>query len=117
MKTNVLVAILAGLMGGKVDPRLLPTERRTVKVRPANYTHPMVVSSPAEINAHNGRVALAKQDRKMQRQRTRRATRDWLDGMAGVYKFKVSASSKVSSSKANAYLLKQTRQALNAQPT
>lgn len=72
MKTNVLVAILAGLMGRAVDPRLLPTERRTVKVRPVNYTHPMVVSSPKDINAHNGRVALAKQDRKLQRERTRR---------------------------------------------
>lgn len=48
------------------------SERRTLKVRPANYTHRMIVSSPTEIDAWNGRVALAKQDRNMQRGRTRR---------------------------------------------
>jgi hypothetical protein len=83
MNTKALVAILAGLMGGAFDPRLLPTERRTVKVRPANYTHPMVVSSPAEINAHNGRVALAKQDRSMQRMRDRRQLIGELGGYPG----------------------------------
>lgn len=83
MKTNALVAILAGLIGGTVDPRMFPTERRTVTVRPANYTHPMVVSSRAEINAHNGRVALAKQDRKMQRMRDRRQLIGELGGYPG----------------------------------
>lgn len=63
MKTNALIAILAGLMGGAVDPRFLPTERRTVKVRPANYTHPMVVSSPAEITAWNRDVVKKKRER------------------------------------------------------
>lgn len=83
MKTNVLTDFLAELIGGKFDPRLLPTERRTVKVRPANYTHPMVISSPADINAHNGRVALAKQDRKMQRMRDRRQLMSELGGYLG----------------------------------
>jgi hypothetical protein len=72
MKTNVLMAVLAGLLGSTPSPYEYRSQRRTVKVRPANYTHPMIVSSPAEINAHNGRVALAKQDRKMQRMRDRR---------------------------------------------
>ena len=83
MKTNVLMAILGGLLGHTKSPYEYHSERRTVKVRPANYTHPMVVSSPGEINAHNGRVALAKQDRKMQRMRDRRQLVGELGGYPG----------------------------------
>lgn len=78
MKTNVLMAVLGTLLGHTKSPYEYHGERRTVKVRPANYTHPMIVSSPAEITAWNGRVALAKQDRNMQRARTRRRLIDVL---------------------------------------
>jgi hypothetical protein len=75
MNTNTLVAILAGLISGNVNPRLLPTESRTVKIRPANYTHPMIVSSPAEIAAWNRDVVnkkRAKLTAKIQRYAKRR---------------------------------------------
>lgn len=55
-KTKMLIAALLGATGMAQAGPYGKFGTRTVKVRPANYTHPMIVSSPAEIAAWNREV-------------------------------------------------------------
>ena len=52
-KTKMLLAALLGAAGVAQAGPYGKFGTRTVKIRPANYTHPMIVSSPAEIAAWN----------------------------------------------------------------
>lgn len=67
----MLAAGTAAAFGGSEGPAM-GFSRRTVKVRPDNYTHPMVVSSEAEIAKWNNKVAKKKHDRNMRRLQLRR---------------------------------------------
>lgn len=74
-KTATMLAMAAvaiasiGEATGNPAPR---TTRRTVKVHPKNYTHPMVTSSDDEIRLHNAKVSAAKAGRMQHRLYKRR---------------------------------------------
>lgn len=66
-KTKMLIAALLGATGFSAPPKFRNPGTRTVKLRPANYTHPMIVSKSHEIAGWNKQVDAKKKMRENER--------------------------------------------------